>query len=115
MFDAGVEMRWKWNTHITQLFKVYKTDQLWSYYWSQIFWINNISVALVILLTEQLDTLIDKYKEACHDRNCFAFRNSKNSWTEQFHQFQPGSVHAAYLQRIAGFCFCGHWLQLEIK
>lgn len=101
--DVGLEIHWKWNTDITQLFKVYKMDQLRSYCWSRIFWVNKTSVTLIMLLTAQTDKLIDKYKEACHDRHCFGFRNNKNFERNSSTQFQPGSVQAAYLQRTAGY------------
>ena len=76
--DVGLEIHWKWDTDITQIFNVYKMDQLWSYYWSRIFWANKTSVTLIMLLTAQTDKLTDKYKEVCHDRHCFGFRNNEN-------------------------------------
>ena len=76
-------------------------DQLWSYYWSRTFWLNKTSVTLIMLLIAQTDKLTDKYKEVCHDRHCFGFRNNKNFDRNSSTQFQPGSVHTVYRQRTA--------------
>ena len=89
-------------------FQSVRDDQLWSYYWSRILWVNKTSVTLVMLLTAQTDKLTDKDKEVCHDRQCFGFRNKNNNNNNNFDrnsstQLQPGSVHAAYLQRTAGY------------
>jgi len=56
-----------------------------------------------MLLTAQTDKLTDKYKEVCHDRHCFGFGNNQNFDRNSSTQFQPGSVHVAYLQRTAGY------------
>ena len=118
MFNVGLELRWKWNTDITQLFKVYEMDQRWSYHWSQIFRINNNSAILIILLQEETDTLIDKRKKSCHDKNYFGVRNSKITWN--------GTVSLSCMQQVFMLRICNesreisvdtaqYWLQLEIK